>query len=68
MPTKKGPYSSDDLGKDATGPLKVMEMDPRRTKNFTVDDGVSLADVIDRNGAEESNFGLSASIKSPRKR
>ena len=39
-------------------------MDPRRTKNFTVDDGVSLADVIDRNGAEESNSGLSASIKS----
>jgi hypothetical protein len=56
-----GAYSSDDMGKD-----KVTEMDPRRTKNFTVDDGVSLADVIDRNSAEESNFGLAASIKSPR--
>jgi hypothetical protein len=57
--TVHGAYSSDDFGKD-----KVTEMDPRRTKNFTVDDGVSLADVIDRNGAEESNSGLSASIKS----
>jgi hypothetical protein len=69
MPTKRGAYNPrDDLGKDATGPLKVTEMDPRRTKNFTVDDGVSLADVLDANSNAESNFGLSASIKAPRKR
>ena len=61
--TVYGAYAKDDFGKD-----RITEMDPRRTKAFTVDDGVSLADVIDRNGAEESNFGLSASIKSPRKR
>jgi hypothetical protein len=64
--TVHGAYSSDGLGKDATGPLKVTEMDPRRTKNFTVDDGVSLADIIDRNSTEESNCGLSASIKRKR--
>jgi hypothetical protein len=38
-------------------------MDPRRTKAFTVDDGVSFADLVDRNSNEESNSGLSASIK-----
>jgi hypothetical protein len=62
MPTKKGPYSSDDLGKDATGPLKVteMKMPDMRPKSF--------ADVVDSNSNEESNLGLSASIKVPRKK
>ena len=62
--TIHGAYSTDDLGKDASGPVKATEMDPRRTKNFTCADGKDLTDVIDRNGAEESNYGLSASIKS----
>ena len=64
--TYHGAYSCDDLGRDATGPLKVTEMDPRRTKNFTCADGVSLADVVDRNSTEDSNWGLSASIKRKR--
>jgi hypothetical protein len=62
--TVHGAYSSDDLGKDATGVLKVTEMDRRLTKNFTCADGVSFADLVDRNSTEESNYGLSASIKS----
>ena len=62
--TYHGAYSCDDLGRDATGPLKVTEMEKSRTKNFTCDDGVSFADVVDRNSTEESNYGLSASIKS----
>jgi hypothetical protein len=63
-----GPYSSDgDLGHDATGPLKVTEMDPRRTKNFTQADGVSFADLVDCNSNEESNYGLSASVKRRRR-
>ena len=56
--TIRGAYSSDDMGKDP-----VVEMDPKRTKNFTVDDGVSLADLIDRNSEQESNWGMAASIK-----
>ena len=59
--TVYGAYAKDDFGKD-----KITGMEPRRTKAFTVDDGVSLADVIDRNSAEESNCGLSSSIKRPR--
>ena len=59
--TVHGAYSSDDMGKD-----KVVEMDPKRTKNFTVDDGVSFADVVDRNSKEDSNWGMSASIKRKR--
>jgi hypothetical protein len=59
--TIRGPYSSDDMGKD-----KVVEMDPKRTKNFTVDDGVSFADVVDRNSTEDSNWGMAASIKRKR--
>jgi hypothetical protein len=59
--TIRGPYSSDDMGKD-----KVVEMDPKRTKNFTVADGVSFADVVDRNSKEDSNWGMSASIKRKR--
>jgi hypothetical protein len=69
MPTKKGAYSSDSLGKDATGPLKPIEMDRSRTKAFTVDDGVSFADVVERNSTEsreQSNFGHTASIKRKR--
>jgi hypothetical protein len=64
--TVHGAYSTDDLGKDATGPLKVTEMDRRLTKNFTCADGVSFADVVDRNSTADSNWGLSASIKSKR--
>jgi hypothetical protein len=59
--TIRGPYSSDDMGKD-----KVVEMDPKRTKNFTCDDGVSFADVVDRNSKEDSNWGMAASIKRKR--
>jgi hypothetical protein len=61
-----GAYTSEDLGKDATGPLKVTEMDRSRTKNFTVADAVSFADVVDRNSTEDSNWGLAASIKRKR--
>ena len=64
--TVHGAYSSDDLGRDGSGPLKVTEMDPKRTKNFTVDDGVSFADVVDRNSKEDSNWGMSASVKRKR--
>jgi hypothetical protein len=64
--TVHGPYSCDDLGKDASGPLKAVEMDRNRTKNFTCADGVSFADLVDRNSTEESNYGLSASIKRKR--
>jgi hypothetical protein len=62
--TYHGAYSRDDLGTHGGAPLKVIEMDKSRTKNFTCADGVSFADLVDRNGAEESNYGLSASIKS----
>jgi hypothetical protein len=65
MPTVKGKYSSDSLGKDGTGPLKVREMEVERTRPKTVADGRSLADIIDRNsaGAEESNHGLTSNVK-----
>ena len=33
--TVHGEYSTDDLGQDGSGPLKVTEMDQNRTKNFT---------------------------------
>jgi hypothetical protein len=79
MPTKEGPYSRgdyldkvqprrtksgtvrgaynyrDDLGKDK---ITEMKMPDQRSKSY--------ADIIDSNSNEESNFGLSASIKSPR--
>jgi hypothetical protein len=61
--TVHGAYSRDDLGNHGGSPLKVTEMDPRRTKNFTCADGVSLANLIDCNSNEESNFGMAASIK-----
>jgi hypothetical protein len=63
MPTVRGKYSSNSLGKD-----KVTEMDRSRTKAFTVDDGKSYADVVDRNsaGAEESNHGLTSNVKKKR--
>jgi hypothetical protein len=64
--TYHGAYSRDDLGNHGGAPLKVTEMDPRRTKNFTCADGVSLADVVDRNSTEDSNWGMSASIKRKR--
>ena len=64
--TVHGKYSTDDLGHDGSGPIKVTEMDKNRTKNFTVDDGVSFADVVDRNSEEDSNWGMSASIKRKR--
>jgi hypothetical protein len=65
--TVHGAYSRDDLGNHGGSPLKVTEMDPRRTKNFTQADGVSFADLVDCNSNEESNFGLSASVKRRRR-
>jgi hypothetical protein len=64
--TYHGAYSRDDLGNHGGSPLKVTEMDKSRTKNFTCADGVSFADVVDRNSTEDSNFGMSASIKRKR--
>jgi hypothetical protein len=61
--TVHGAYTGDDLGKDGSGPLKAREMEKSRTKNFTVADGESFADLVDRNSTEESNFGHTASIK-----
>jgi hypothetical protein len=58
-----GAYTSEDLGKDATGPLKATEMDRERTRHKSVKDAVSYADVVDRNSTDESNYGLAASIK-----
>jgi hypothetical protein len=66
MGTKHGKYSTDDLGRDASGPLKPVEMDRRLTKPFTCADGVSFADLVDRNSTEDSNWGMSASIKRKR--
>ena len=66
MGTKHGKYSTDDLGRDGSGPIKVTEMDKNRTKNFTVDDATSFADVVDRNSTKDSNWGLAASIKRKR--
>ena len=65
MGTKHGKYSTDDLGRDGSGPIKVTEMDKNRTKNFTVMT-CSFADVVDRNSKEDSNWGMSASIKRKR--
>jgi hypothetical protein len=39
------------------------EMSRERTRPKTVDDGVSFADILDRNSGEESNYGLASSIK-----
>ena len=61
--TYHGAYSRDDLGTHGGAPLKVTEMDPKRTKAFTCADGVSLADVVDRNSERDSNWGMSASVK-----
>jgi hypothetical protein len=61
--TVHGAYTSDSLGKDGTGPLKTVEMDTRRTKAFTVADGVNLSDQIDFNSGPVSNWGLAATIK-----
>jgi hypothetical protein len=59
--TVRGAYSSDDMGKDP-----VVEMDKSRTKNFSCADGKSVADIIDRNSEEPSNFGMAASVKRKR--
>jgi hypothetical protein len=61
--TVHGAYSRDDLGNHGGSPLKVIEMDKARTKNFTVDDAINFAGVVDCNGDDNSNFGLSSSIK-----
>jgi hypothetical protein len=65
--TYHGKHSTDDLGKDATGPLRVTEMDRERTRPKTCADGVSLAALLDCNSNEESNFGMAASIKRRRR-
>ena len=61
MGTKHGKYSTDDLGRDGTGPLKVTEMEKSRAKAFSCDDGKSLADIIDTVSGE--NCGLAGKIK-----
>jgi hypothetical protein len=58
--TVHGAYTSDSLGRDASGPLKPVEMDTRRTKAFTCADGVSLANLVD---CSSNNEGLAAPIK-----
>jgi hypothetical protein len=44
----------------------VREMEVERTRHKSVKDGVSWADALDRNSGEESNFGLSSSVKRKR--
>jgi hypothetical protein len=61
--TYHGAYSRDDLGTHGGVPLKVTEMDRERTRPKTVADGQSFADLVDRNSNEESNCGLSSSVK-----
>jgi hypothetical protein len=61
--TYHGAYSRDDLGTHGGAPLRVTEMDPRRTKNFTCADGRSFADLVDCNSNEDSNFGMTSSVK-----
>jgi hypothetical protein len=41
----------------------AREMDKERTRPKTCADGVSFADLIDRNSNEESNYGYSSSVK-----
>jgi hypothetical protein len=65
--TVHGPYGGDDLGKDATGPLRVTEMDRERTRPKSVADGQSFADLVDCNSNEESNYGMAASVKRRRR-
>jgi hypothetical protein len=59
--TVHGAYATDDLGKDASGPLRAVEMDRERTRPKTCDDGVSLAALIDAVSGE--NCGLAGKIK-----
>jgi hypothetical protein len=61
MPTVRGKYSSDSLGKD-----RVVEMDRERTRPKSVRDGVSYADIVDKNSTEESNYGHTDNIKRKR--
>ena len=42
---------------------RVREMDKERTRPKTCADGVNLASLIDCNSNEESNYGMTASIK-----
>jgi hypothetical protein len=60
--TYHGAYSRDDLKEE-----KVTEMDRERTRPKTCADGVSWADILDRNSNEESNFGMAASVKRRRR-
>jgi hypothetical protein len=62
MGTITGKYGSNSLGRDATGPLKPIEMDRERTRPKTVADGESFADLIDRNSREDSNYGHTSRI------
>jgi hypothetical protein len=61
--TYHGAYSRDDLGTHGGAPLKVTEMDPSRTKCFTVADAINFAEVVDCNSDERSNFGMTARVK-----
>jgi hypothetical protein len=65
--TYHGAYSRDDLGNHGGSPLKVVEMEKNRTRPVTVADGVSWADVVDRNNGPESNCGLASSVKRPKR-
>jgi hypothetical protein len=55
MPTVRGKYSSDSLGKD-----KVTKIQQREV---TSKDGVDYTDIIDRNSRAESNYGHTDNIK-----
>jgi hypothetical protein len=56
-----GAYTSEDLGKDATGPLKATEMDRERSRHKSVADGESYAARIDEVSTE--NCGLAGKIR-----
>jgi hypothetical protein len=57
----EGPYHNNPDKESA------REMEKERTRPKTCADGVSWADVLDRNSGEESNFGLAASVKRPKR-
>ena len=58
--TVHGAYGGDDLGRDATGPLKVVEMDKERTRPKTCADGKSLASEIDWTPSRENPYHMTA--------
>ena len=64
--TVHGKYSTDDLGRDGSGPIKVTEMDKNRTKNFTVMTVSALPIWLIATARRNSNWGLAASIKRKR--